>query len=616
MNRVASSLVAALRGRSRREARRRVAALLIVVVTVAFSLFVWGVEPFQAWEWGLTDRLFRHQDASPNIVVAGIDDETLATYQDVRCWPRSLHADALDHLREAGVKGVAMDILFVEESEEDEELARAISGMPVILATAPPEPPNWLESDGGVSVFETVLDPPASLQAADPYLAHAHLPEDGDGVVRRVPLAIRDAQGREYPALSLAALYLFFSQEPPEQLPLDGDSLHVLGREVPLGEAASMRINFVGGADRFSFLSYGEVISGQFDPDVVRNKVVLVGETASGTGDRHQTAVGSAPLPGLYLHANALDTLLRGRFLQEVGGVGTLLSMLALGAIAALALPRLNLRWGLGVTLALAFAYALGVWTAFDRGWVLAMLNPLVLVALVFVVNLSHRVTSEAMARREVRELFGRYISPEVATELVERADRGELRLGGELRQITVLFADLRGFTSLSERRSASDVVDYLNRWFGIIISHVVAHRGMVNKFGGDAIVALWNAPQECPDHALEACRAALASVEELGHLADPDPSLSGARFGFGINTGEALVGNVGSLGRLEYTAVGDPVNLAARICGVAPGGEVWIGPATQELVAERLSAEHLGSFSLKGKEEAVPLFRLRPSPP
>jgi adenylate cyclase len=611
LNDVASSLVAALRGRSRREARRRMAALLIVVVTVVFSLFVWVVGPFQTWEWGLSDRLFRDQDASPNIVVAGIDEGTLAEYGRLGDWPRSLHADALDHLREAGAKGVAMDILFIEKSEEDDELARALSGMPVILAT---KPENGLGSDEGVPVFETVSAPLASLQTADTYLAHAHFPEDGDGVVRRVPVAVRDAEGREYPALSLAALYLFFPQEPPEQLPLDDGSLDVLGREVPLGEFGSMRINFVGGADRFSFISYGDIISGQFDPAVVRNKVVLVGETASGTGDRHETPVASAPLPGLYLHANALDTLLRARFLQEVGGVGTFLSMLALGAIAALTLPRLNLRWGLVVTLVLAFAYALSVWTAFDRGWVLAMLNPLVLVALVFVVNLSHRVTSEAMARREVRDLFGRYISHEVAAELVERADRGDLRLGGELRQITVLFADLRGFTSLSERRSAPDVVDYLNRCFGVIIGHVVAHRGMVNKFGGDAIVALWNAPQECPDHALEACRAAVASVEELSRLAEPDPSLAGARFGFGINTGEAVVGNVGSLGRLEYTAIGDSVNLAARICGVAPGGEVWIGPATQELVAERLSTEDLGSFSLKGKEEAVPLFRLRPS--
>jgi adenylate cyclase len=589
------------------------AALLIVAVTIAFSLFVWGVEPFQTWEWGLSDRLFRQQNGSPNIVVAGIDDVTLAEYGRLADWPRSLHADALNNLEEAGAKGVAMDILFVEKSEDDDELASALSRIPVILAT---EPKNLVESDGGAPTFETVEGPPPSVQAGGPLLGHILFPEDSDGVARRVPLVVRDAEGREYAALSLAALYLFFLQVPPEQLPLNSGSLDVLGRDVPLGEAASMRINFVGGTDRFTFLSYSKVISGDFDPAVVRNKVVLVGETAAGTGDRHQTPVASAPLPGLYLHANALDTLLRARFLQDVGRTGTLLSMLALGAIAALALPRINLRWGLVVTLVLAGAYALSVWAAFDRGWVLAMLNPLVLVGLVFVVNLSHRVTSEAMARREVRELFGRYISPEVAAELVERADRGDLRMGGELRQITVLFADLRGFTSLSERLPASDVVDYLNRCFAIIIGQVVAHRGMVNKFGGDAIVAIWNAPQECPDHAFEACQAALASVEELERVAEPDPSLAGARFGFGINTGEALVGNVGSLGRSEYTAVGDSVNLAARICSVAPGAEAWIGPTTQELVAGRIPTEHLGSFSLKGKEEPVPLFHLQPGSP
>lgn len=149
------------------------AALLIVVVTAAFSLFVWGVEPFQTWEWGLSDRLFRHQDGSPNIVVAGIDEDTLAEYGRLGDWPRSLHADALENLREAGAKGVAMDILFVEESEEDEELARALSlfRVPVVLATAPL---NRVESDGAVPTFETVLGPPASLQAGDPYLAHAH----------------------------------------------------------------------------------------------------------------------------------------------------------------------------------------------------------------------------------------------------------------------------------------------------------------------------------------------------------------------------------------------------------------------------------------------------------
>lgn len=603
-----TSLMAWLRGRSRREARRRAAALLIMAVAAAFSLFVWGVEPFQSWEWALSDRLFRERDGNPNIVVAGIDDATLEAFGRLPDWPRSRHAAAIDHLREAGAKVVALDILFVEESEEDEVLARSLSGGNVVLATAGLDP---LETEDHIPTFGTLLEPAGALREASPYLAHVHLPEDGDGVVRRLPLVIRDARGREYPALVVTLLTLTHSRPPPENLSLAEGSVTLVGRDVPLGEGATMRINFVGGADRFQFISYGDVVNGTFEPDLVRNKIVLVGETAAGAGDRHRTPVAAAPLPGLYLHANALDTLLWGRFLREAGRGATLLSMLALGAVSALALPRLNLRWGILVALGLGIAYALSTWALFDRGWVLAVLNPLILVALLYVVSLAHRVTSEALARRDVRELFGRYISPEVAAELIERGDRGEIRLGGELRPITILFADLRGFTPLSERLPAAEVVDYLNRCFGVIIGQVVANGGMVNKFGGDAIMAVWNAPQDCPDHAAEACRAALSSAEELARMEEPEPALSGCGFGFGVNTGEALVGNVGSLGRLEYTAVGDPVNLAARICGTAPAGEVWVGPDTGRLVEECFALEPLGAFSLKGKEEPVPLFRL-----
>jgi adenylate cyclase len=598
-----------LRGRSRREARRRVATLLILAVALAFSLFVWAVKPFQSWEWALSDRLFQKQDGSPNIVVVGIDDETLQAFGRLSDWPRSLHSTAINHLREAGASVVALDVLFPEESEGDEALAASMSGWNVVLAVAGLGP---LDRRGGTPTVGTVLEPAPSLRTASPYLAHAVFPEDGDGVVRRVPLAIYDAAGHEYPTLAVTALSLHFSRPPPENLALARGSVELLGRDVPLTEGNAMRINFVGGADRFQFLSYRDVIDGTFDPAVVRGKIVLIGETATGTGDRHLTPISSTPLPGLYLHANALDTLLRGRFLRETGANTTLLSMFLLGAISALALPRLNLRWGLSATLGLGIAYALSVWSLFDRGWVLPLLNPLILVALLYVASLAHRITSESISRREVRELFGRYISPQVAAELIERADRGELRLGGELRMITVLFADLRGFTSLSERRPAAQVVEYINRCFGIIIGHVVAQEGMVNKFGGDAIMAIWNAPQDCPDHTVAACQAAIASAEELERLEETDPVLAASGFGFGINTGEALVGNVGSMGRLEYTAIGDSVNLAARICGAAPAGEVWVGASTREVIEGLLPCEPLGEFPLKGKGEPVPLFRLR----
>jgi adenylate cyclase len=583
--------------------------LLILAAAVAFSLFVWAVKPFQSWEWALSDRLFQEQDASPNIIVAGIDDQTLQAFGRLDDWPRSLHAIAIDHLREAGASVVALDLLFPEESEGDEALAASISGWKVVLAVAGVGAPNWKD---GTPTLGVALEPAPVLKKASPYLAHILCPEDADGVVRRMPLAVLDTAGHEYPSLAVTAMSLHFSRAPPENLTPAGGGVSLLGRTVPLTEGNAMRINFVGGADSFSFLSYRDVINGTFDPAVVRGKIVLIGETATGTGDRHLTPIASTPLPGVYVHANALDTLLRGRFLQEAGANATLLSMFLLGAISALALPRLSMRWGLAATLGLAIAYALSIWALFDRGWVLPLLNPLILVSLLYIVSLAHRITSESTSRREVRELFGRYISPQVATELIERADRGELRLGGELRVVTILFADLRGFTSLSERRPASQVAEYINRCFAVIIGQVVAHGGMVNKFGGDAIMALWNAPQDCRDHALEACRAALAAAAELERLEEADPVLAASGFGIGVNTGEALVGNVGSLGHLEYTAIGDCVNLAARICGMAPAGGVWVGPETHGLIEGHLTSEPLGEFRIKGKEELVTLFRLR----
>jgi len=608
MSLVARSLTA-LRGRSRREARRRTAALLLLAVAAALSLFVWAVKPFQSWEWALSDRLFQQQDGSPNIIVAGIDDQTLQAFGRLDGWPRSLHAAAINHLREAGASVVAMDLLFPEESEGDEGFAASISGWNVALAVAGLGP---FGKEDGIPTIGVALEPAPTLNNASPYLVHILSPEDADGVVRRMPLAVLDAAGHEYPSLAVTALFLHFSRPPPENLTAARGSVTLAGRSVPLTEGNAMRINFVGGADRFRFISYRDVIDGTFDPAVVRGKIVLIGETATGTGDRHLTPIASTPLPGVYVHANALDTLLRGRFLQEVGANASLLSMLLLGAISALALPRLNLRWGLAATLGLAMAYALSTWALFDRGWVLPLLNPLILIVLLYAVGLAHRITSESTSRREVRELFGRYISPQVATELIERADRGELRLGGELRVVTVLFADLRGFTSLSERRPASQVAEYINRCFAIIIGQVVAHGGMVNKFGGDAIMALWNAPQDCPDHALEACRAALAAAAELERLEEADPVLAASGFAMGVNTGEALVGNVGSMGHLEYTAIGDCVNLAARVCGAAPAGEVWVGPETSRLIEGNLAREPLGEFSIKGKEELVSLFRVR----
>jgi len=187
----------------------------------------------------------------------------------------------------------------------------------------------------------------------------------------------------------------------------------------------------------------------------------------------------------------------------------------------------------------------------------------------------------EQSDKRFVKELFGRYISPQIAKEIMSRADAGELRLGGEQREVSVLFADIRNFTQISEQLSPEDIVKMLNTYLSVIADAVVQHNGIVNKFAGDSIMAVWNAPQPQPEHALLAVKAAWEAQQKVAELKQSDSQLFPVQFGIGINTGEALAGNVGSAGRTEYTVIGDSVNTASRICSSTPGGEVWIGAET-----------------------------------
>ena len=232
-----------------------------------------------------------------------------------------------------------------------------------------------------------------------------------------------------------------------------------------------MRIRFVGSQDSFLHLSYGDIIEGRFDPSLVRNKIVLVGMTATAGSDFQRSPISSAPVPGIDLHANALDTLLRARFLEEISPALSLLILLGMVGAASMALPRMGLVLGTALVLVGIIAYMIVGFFLFDRGQIVNFLHPPLALLLVFVVTLVYRTLAEATDRRELRTLFGRYVSPQVAQELVSRADTGSLSLGGETRQATILFADLRGFTTVSEHVPAQTVMDYLNRCFGVIIA-------------------------------------------------------------------------------------------------------------------------------------------------
>lgn len=598
-----------LQGKSRRKARIRSHTLLLLGVGCLFSAVALLTGPLDSVNLWLSDQLFISETVPPNIVIAGIDDDTLAEYGRWSEWPRSLHAQAIDNLSTAGAKVIGFDVLFVDDSADDGILAEAMQNAGnVVLAVAGVGP--VLESERKLT-YANVLMPTAPLKEASRGTGHVNFEPDHDGKVRCVPLVVRDGLGADIPSFNLAVLHAHFSMPLPTDYMIRNGCISVLARNVPVDAYSRLRINFSGALARQPYVSYGDIIRGEFDLGMVRNKIVLVGMTATGDLDAWYVPISAGKVPGVFVHAAAMDTVLRQQFLDKAGPEVTLLSLVLMLGVCAVALPRLRLRWSLALLGGLFIVYLALSFLSFDRGYLLNMLYPLSLLPIAFAVSITYQITAAQSDKQFVRDLFGRYVSPQVAREILNSADAGQLRLGGETRDVTVLFADIRNYTVISEKLSPEATVEMLNRHLSVIIDRVLQNGGMVNKFAGDNIMAVWNAPESQPEHARLAVTAAWEALQVLAAMPH-DPSLPPVLFGIGINSGQALAGNVGSLGRAEYTVIGDTVNLASRICSGTPGGEAMIGPETYRQAREYIEAEELPPQAFKGKSERVIVYRVK----
>ena len=573
------------------------------------------VQPFYTINLWVSDQLFTSETPSPNIVIAGIDDDTLEAYGRWAEWPRSLHAQAIDNLSQAGAQVIGFDVIFTDTSSDDEMLATAIAEAGnVVLGTVGTQ---LVYHAGPEITYDSFLLPTAPLAQAASSIGHANVVPDGDGTVRRLPLIVKASSGQIYPSLTLAILHRLFSMPLPQEYPLENGTVNLLARDIPVDTSYFLRINFAADNDRRPYVSYGDVISGNFDQSLVKNKIVLIGMTATGEPDTWAIPTSAGKVPGVFIHAGAMDTILTERFLREPGIFITLMIMLLLVGITAFALPRCGTRhWtdiakGVGITVGLFVACLVGGFLAFDRGYILDLFYPLLLLPIAYISNVIYIVVTEQSDKRFVKELFGRYISPQIAKEIVSRADAGELSLGGEQREVSVFFADIRGFTRISEQLSPEAVMQMLNTYLSVIADAVVQHDGIVNKFVGDNIMAVWNAPQSQPEHALLALRAAWEAQQKVTELQKRENRPLPVQFGIGINTGVAVAGNVGSAGRSEYTVIGDSVNTASRICSNTPGGEVWIGAETYNQTKDYIETEKLEPQSFKGKATPITVYRV-----
>jgi adenylate cyclase len=546
-------------------------------------------------------------------VIVAIDDKSLDQLGRFSSWPRAYHAQLINTLAENEARVIVFDILFSEPSPDDDELLTAMQQAGnVILPLAGASEPNQSAITEEAGSLGGVIKPLKPFEESALAVGHANMIPDEDGIVRRLPLLIPGSEPAE-PALALTAAAEYLRRPQIIEAPVEDNHFYFAGRLIPLDNTSSMLINYqsvTAAPTNFQTVSYADVLRNDVSPDTFRNKIVLIGITAIGFGDTFWTPMGRI-MSGVELHANAVHTILAGNFLKPAPASITILSILLLAFLCGLAALRLRVLWATLSTVFLGILYFLIAFYFFDRGIMLDMLYPPLTIAGSFVVVNLYNVTSERLEKREITRTFGQYVSPSVVEKILLALEEGELKLGGEERQVTVMFADVRNFTGIAENMKPQELVRVLNHHLSVIIKAVIKYDGMVNKFGGDSVMAVWNAPIGCQGHAISAVKAAVGAQQALRELPENGANLPRMEFGIGINTGNALAGNMGSTDRLEYSVIGDVVNISARLASVARGGEVWIGAATFDQVTDCISAVPLKPLMLKGKREKIKAYEV-----
>ncbi len=602
-----------------------------------------------------------------DVVIVDIDEASLAEVGHFP-WPRSVLAQLIDRLVEAGVVVVGFDIVFAEAEENpirqvlreatpllgdnaarlgellapvDEELdgdllfARSISaareaGIDIVLGYAltleqnragvTGDPLELLDApDPGALGLEQMTGHTANIpvlqQAAERAGFFVSTP-DADGVNRSYPmiLAYDDAI---YPSLALesARRFLFVEEIALLSTPIGGvetlEAVSLDGELLPTDGLGRVMIPYRGPARTFDYVSAADVLRGDAG-EALAGRIALIGTSAVGLVDIRSTPVSSV-YPGVEVHASVLAGIIDGQFPFKppwADGVDIVLTF-GLGLLLSLVLPFSGvLLYVLASAVAAGIAVWINLWLWIDQAFVTSLIGPLLAVVAVTSFNLVYGFFTETLAKRQLKSMFGQYVPPELVEEM-SRNPEG-ITDDGERRELTVLFCDIRGFTTISEQLTASQLKDLLNRFFTPMTEIIFDHRGTIDKYVGDMIMAFWGAPLADPDHARNAIDTALMMLArteelkpELARLGYPEVNI-----GIGLNTGPMNVGNMGSQFRRSYTVLGDSVNLGSRLEGLTKfyGVQLIVGEQTHA-GQDAFLFRQLDRVQVKGKKEPTRIY-------
>lgn len=602
------------------------------------------------------------------VVIIDIDEDSLNAVGQWP-WPRTVLSELIARLQQAGAAAIGFDVLFPEPDRmspasvaktlsqidgetrrrletlptNDEVMANAMQGGKVVLGQSgvpfalPDSGPKDLPRTGFASMganpesylitFDGLLKNLPVLERAAAGRGVLTIRPERDGIVRRVPLVLK-AGGQMVPALTLELLRVI-TNSGAILVRTDNAgirSVAVPGLEIPTDQNGQLWINF-SPHDRSRFVSAKDVLAGNVPADRIAQRIAVIGASAVGLLDIKATPVDES-MPGVEVQAQILENMLTQSILAYPNyAIGVeLIVALVFGTLVVVLAPYLGamtlLALGIGVALVLvagaAYFYS-------QQGLLFDLTFPLLSTFVIYITLIFTNYFREQKDRRRIRSAFGQYLSPALVEQLAQSPKK--LVLGGEVRDMTIMFSDVRGFTTISEsfKDDPQGLTQLMNRFLTPMTNAIIERKGTIDKYIGDAIMAFWNAPLDDTDHERHACEAALdmlRRVRDLNRARQQEAGAEGIPFlplniGIGVNTGQCVVGNMGSDLRFDYSVLGDPVNLASRLEGRSKsyGTPIIIGSKTAAKLSEDFAAIEIDLITVKGKKEPEYIYALLGGP-
>lgn len=606
--------------------------LMVAMALAAGILIFQGAGIFYGTDMRIRD--YRYQRGgliSPDIYVIGIDEETLMRYGSWQNFSRSGTARLLEQLNgdpELAPAVIGLDIGFFGETEQEADgaLADAAALQDNVVTTSYATFGKAVsEENGSFSVREQVMTYEEPYEALRQNVAwgFSNVPLDADGIVRHT-MGCVDAEGEKVYSFS-AEVYRKYTGELPAQV-LAGQGLCY----IPF---SGKPYDYYG--SETAGLSFAAVAEGEIPRELFAGAIVLVGPYSTGMMDSYYTAVDHAvPMYGVEVHANILQAMLEGNQKRELplwaetAITGILLALMA-GVLSIQTGKKAKEHSGkegngknpgkihpgrMKRAVLTAVLLTAGYWwlsgLVYAKGLVLPLLYPVGAVALSLIFYVAGSYVQERQAKKNLERIFGKYVSGPVVSNILKQGEEA-LKLGGQKKDIAVLFVDIRGFTPLSESLPPEKVVEILNQYLELTTSAVFGNEGTVDKFIGDATMAIYNAPMDLDDYVYRAVKTGLDMVEGAKKLEQRLNEITDKKIGFGIgvNCGEAVIGNIGTGKRMDYTAIGNTVNTAARLESQALAGQVLVSQEVYERVKDRFRFKYLGTRKLKGLAEEAPVY-------